>query len=114
MEPGRQCCGSGSRIRRHFDTWIQIPDPKPLFLKLSDKLFGKKLYNSLKTGPNFFLQHFKNKIIYNFVKSVATKKDLATNYFFHPFLLLLFMDPGWVKIRIRDKHPGFATLLEGL
>ncbi len=22
-------------------------------------------------------------------------------------------DPGWVKIRIRDKHPGSATLLVG-
>jgi hypothetical protein len=37
---------------------------------------------------------------------------------FHPYLLLLFLDPGpgmgknqgWVKIRIRDKHPGSATL----
>jgi hypothetical protein len=35
----------------------------------------------------------------------------------HPSLLLLFLDPGseirdpgWVKIRIRDKHPGSATL----
>jgi hypothetical protein len=25
----------------------------------------------LKIGPNFFLQHFKAKIIYNFVKFVA-------------------------------------------
>jgi hypothetical protein len=22
-----------------------------------------------------------------------------------------FVDPGWVKIRIRDKHPGSETLL---
>jgi hypothetical protein len=29
-----------------------------------------------------------------------------TTNFFHPFLLLLFLDPGWVKIRIRDKHSG--------
>jgi hypothetical protein len=50
----------------------RIPDPKPIFL--SDKSLGKKFYNSLKTGPNFFLQHFKNKIILNFVKIVATKK----------------------------------------
>ncbi len=34
----------------------------------------------MKTGPIFFLQHFKNKIILNFVKSVATKKDM-TNFF---------------------------------
>ncbi len=30
-----------------------------------------------------------------------------TTYFFHPSLLL---GMGWVKIRIRDKHPGSATL----
>jgi hypothetical protein len=80
------------------------------------------LDNSLKTGPDFFLQHLKNKIIFNFVKFVATKQGLTTN-FFHPSLLLLFLDPGseiqdpgseirdpeWLKIRIRDKHPGSAT-----
>jgi hypothetical protein len=40
-----------------------------------------------------------------------------TTNFFHLSLLLLFLDPGsgirdpgWVKIRIRDKHPGYATL----
>ncbi len=44
------------------------------------------------------------------MKFVATKKGMTTN-FFHPFLLLRFLDPGWVKIRIRDKHPGSATLL---
>jgi hypothetical protein len=40
-----------------------------------------------------------------------------TTIFFHPSLLLLFFDlgseirdPGWVKIRIRDKHPGSAKL----
>jgi hypothetical protein len=37
----------------------------------------------LKIGPNFFLPHFKNKIVYNFVKFVATKKGL-TKKFFHP------------------------------
>ncbi len=49
---------------------------------------------------------------------MATKKGLTIN-FFHPSLLLLFLDPGSeirdperVKIRIRDKHPGSATLKE--
>jgi hypothetical protein len=91
--------------------------PTPYFLELSDKFLGKKFKNSLKTGPIFFLQHLKNKIIFNFVKFVATKKGFRTN-FFHPSLLLLFLDPGseirdpeWVKIRIRDKHPGSATLI---
>jgi hypothetical protein len=35
----------------------------------------------LKIGPNFFLQLFKNKIIFNFVKFVATKKGLTKNFF---------------------------------
>ncbi len=48
--------------------------PNPYFGELSDNVLGKKFYNSLKIGPNFFLQHFKNKIINNFVKFVATKK----------------------------------------
>jgi hypothetical protein len=67
----------------------------------------------MKNDPNFFLQLFKNKIIFNFVRFVATKKV----FFFHPSLLLLLLDPGseirdWVKIRIRDKHhPGSTTLL---
>jgi hypothetical protein len=84
-----QCCGSGSGIRDRvlFDPWIRnpgsgigffrIPDlgsriPRPYFQELFDNFFGKKFYNSLKIGPNFFLQHFKAKIIYNFVKFVAT------------------------------------------
>ncbi len=32
----------------------------------------KKFFNSLKTGPNFFLQQFKTEIICNFVKFVAS------------------------------------------
>jgi hypothetical protein len=47
---------------------------------------------------------------------MATKKGMTTN-FFHPSLLLLFLDPGsgmgknqdpgsWIQ----DKHPGSATL----
>jgi hypothetical protein len=47
-------------------------------------------------------------------------KKAEQQIFVHPSLLLLFsdpgsgmgknQDPGWVKIRIRDKHPGSATL----
>jgi hypothetical protein len=58
----------------------------------------------------FFSSAFKNKIIFNFVKIVATLKGMKTN-FFHPSLLLLFSDPGygirdpgWEKNRIR--YPG--------
>ncbi len=38
---------------------------------------GKKFYNSLKTGPIFFLQHFKSKIIFNFVKFMDPKKSMT-------------------------------------
>jgi hypothetical protein len=81
-----QCCGSWSRI------------PNPYFWNPSDNFLGKKFYNSLKIGPIFFLQHFKNKIIFSFVKFVATKKVLQ-QIFFRPSLLLLFLDP---RSRIRD------------
>jgi hypothetical protein len=37
--------------------FFRIPDPNSYFLELSDKFLGKKFYNSLKTGPNFFLLH---------------------------------------------------------
>ncbi len=82
-----QCCGSG--IRCFFDPGIRnrfFPDPgsritNPYFWELSDNFLNKKFYNSLKIGQNFFLQHFKNKIIFNYVKFVATKKGMAISFF---------------------------------
>jgi hypothetical protein len=82
--------------------WIRVRDPVSVafltpgsqihsFGSLVTIFWGKKFYNSLKIGPNFFLQHSKHKIIYNFVKSMATKKGLATN-FFSP--LSFGWDPG--------------------
>jgi hypothetical protein len=69
----------------------------------------------LKTGPNFFLQHSKNRIIFNFVKFVATKIGLTINFFTPLFCCCFWIrDPEWVKIRIRDKHPGSATLVLAL
>jgi hypothetical protein len=62
---------------------------------------GKKFNNSLKTGPKFFLQHLKNKIIFNFVKFVATKKGLSAIFFSPLSFLAVFGsgigDPEWVK-----------------
>ncbi len=48
------------------------------------------------------------------MKYVATNKVFITN-FFSPFSFDAVFgseiwDPGWVKIRIRDKHPGASTL----
>ncbi len=55
----------GSGIRCLFDPWIRDPGskwvfsgsriPRPYFEELFDNFFGKKFYNSLKIGPNFFL-----------------------------------------------------------
>ncbi len=81
LDPGSKIGFFGSRI------------PNPYFWELSDNFLGKKFYTSLKIGPNFFLQHFTNKIEFNFVKFMATKQGMTTN-FFHPSPLLLFLDPG--------------------
>jgi hypothetical protein len=87
--------------------FFRIPDRKPIFL-------GRKFYNSLKMGLIFFLQHSKNKIISSFVKFIATKKCMTTNFFPPLSFIAVFgseiRDPGWAKIRIREKHPGSATL----
>jgi hypothetical protein len=61
---------------------------------------GKKFYNSLKTGLNFFLQHLKKKVIFNFVKFVATKKGL-TKIFFSPLSFVVVFGSG-----IRDPGSG--------
>jgi hypothetical protein len=57
------------------------------------------------------------KIIFNFVNFIATKKG-RTNKIFPTtsFLLLLDLrsgirDPGWKKMRIREKNPGTAVCL---
>ncbi len=53
------------------------------------------------------------------MKFVATKKGLTTNLFSPLSFVVVFgskiqkeiRDPEWVKIRIRDKHLGSATLI---
>jgi hypothetical protein len=74
--------------------FFRIPDlgsriPNPYIWEHSEHFLGKTFNNSLKIGPNFFLQHFINKIIFSFVKFVTTKK-VWSQFFFHPSLLLLF------------------------
>ncbi len=72
--------GSGAFVTPGSGIWNRFfPNPgsrisKPYYCELSDNFLGKKFYNSLKIGTIFFLRHFKNKIIFNFVKFVATKK----------------------------------------
>ncbi len=90
--------GSGIRNRFFPDPRSRIPKPYTGIWELGDNFLVKKFYNSLIIGPNFFLQHFKNKIIYNFVKFVATKKGMTTNFFsplpFVPIFGSEIKDPG--------------------
>ncbi len=52
------------------------------------------------------------------MKFVAIKKGMTTNFFSPLSFVTVFgseiRDPEWVKIRIRDKHPGSATLQKPL
>jgi hypothetical protein len=95
------------RIRCLFDPWTRIP--VSYFLELREKFLCKKFYNYLKTRPNFFLQHFKNKIIFNFVRFVATKKGITTNFFSPLSFVEVFgsgiRDPG---SGIRDPGSGMG------
>ncbi len=114
-----QCCGSGYWIRCLFDPWTRIRDPgsgigffwirildlrsripTPYFLELSHKFLGKKFYNSLKIGPNFFL----NEIIFNFANFVAPKKGLTTN-FCSPLSFVVVFGSG-----IRDLGSGIRNV----
>jgi len=83
-----------------------------IFKSLGDKFLGIKFYNSLKIGTNFYLHHFKNKM-FNFVKFMAPKKRYNNKFIFIPVSHGCFWiwDPGWLNIRIRDKHPGSTTLV---
>ncbi len=96
--------------------FFRIPDlgsriPSPYFWELGDNFLGKKFYNSLKIGPNFFLQHFKNKIV-QFCEMDDSKKRYDNSFFFTNVFHCCFWirdprseirDPGWVKIWIRDR-----------
>jgi hypothetical protein len=91
------------------------PDPTPFFSDFNMLIFfSYKIptrwhiifsHKNIIFDPNFFLQHLQNKIVFNFVKFVATKNGVTTN-FFHPSLLLLFLDPG---SGIRDPRSGIRN-----
>jgi hypothetical protein len=58
----------------------------------------------LKIGQNFFLQHFRSKIILNFEKFVATKKGMTT-IFFSPLSFVAVFGSG-----IRDPRSKLYVL----
>ena len=88
-----QCCGSGAFLNP--GSGIRDPElvfsvsriPNPYVWELSENIFCKKLYNSLKIGPNFLLQLFKTEI------SVA--------------------DPGCLSRILIFTHPGSRISLPG-
>ncbi len=63
--------GSGIRNRFFPDPGSRIPNP---YIWGHIENFMGIFNHSLKIGPNFFLKHFKNDIIFNFEKFVTTKK----------------------------------------
>jgi hypothetical protein len=73
--------GSGIGFFRIPDLRSQIPNP--YFRELSDNVLSKKFFNSLKISLHFFLQHFKNKILFSCVKFVASKHEIS--YIFSTF-----------------------------
>ncbi len=86
------------------DLWYRIPNT--YFWKLSDNSLGKSTGTKIlrEFGSNFFFYLFTNKISFNFVIFVATKRGRTTNFFPPPLFLLPFLDPG-----IRDWDPGFLS-----
>jgi hypothetical protein len=80
-----------------------------LFLPLAIGVFAVKSYCFWVTiilsvlVKKSSLYQLKNKIIYNSMIFVATKNCWCW--------CCLIRDPVWIKIKIRDKHPGSATLL---
>ncbi len=116
----RQCCGSGSGIRDRvlFDPWIRDPEYVFSGSRISDPGSQDHIFKSFltiflvkssivlwKLAQILFLQHFKAKIIYNFVKSLATKR--YENYF---FFTSLFCCCFW----IRDPRSGIRDLGSGM
>ncbi len=100
-------------MRCLFDPWIRdlaydIPDPGS---RIPDPGSQSHIFCEVsELAQIFFLYVFKNRTILNFVIFVATKNVCRTTNFFPPPLLLLSLDPRWLKIMIREKHLRSATL----
>jgi hypothetical protein len=108
LTPGSEIRDPGSEIGffRILDVGSRIPNP--YFDSLLTIFWAKCAVILCKVAQIFLSTSSKIKWLKNFVTFVATKKDM-TKIFFHPSLLLLFLDPGseiwdpgWIKIRIRD------------
>ncbi len=96
--------GSGAFLTPGSWIWHRVfPDPylgsQTRIFRSSLTVFGQKVLYLLTDNMSF-----------NFVKFVATKKGKTTNFFAFLFCCCCWIrDPGWIKIRIREKHPRSAT-----
>jgi hypothetical protein len=122
-DPGSKFFHPGSRVKNSLTPGSGIG-----FFRISDPVSQTYIFEGLVTifwvktsiilGKlgQIFLQLIKNIIIFSFVKFVATKNGLTKKKFSPLSFIAVFgseiRDPGWVKIRIRDKHPGSATLVK--
>ncbi len=68
----------------------------------------------MKIGSNFFLEHLKNKLIFNYVKFVATKKGMTINLFSPLSFAAVFgsgiRDPGSGMGKNQDPGSGINIL----
>jgi|LakMenEpi03Aug12_release.lakeMendotaPanAssembly.Ray.scaffolds.fasta_scaffold820432_1 hypothetical protein len=73
--------------------FFRIPDHQPKFLHIFESLETNFWVKSSKSTKTLWLKNFSVPVLFSFVA------------------LVWIRDPGWIKIRIRDKHPGSATLV---
>ncbi len=91
--------GSGTFLTPGFgirNSFFRIQDPGSqthIFKSFGDNFFCIKFYNSLKIGTNFYLHHFKNKIV-QFCEIFGSEKKYNNLFFFHPCLTWLLLDLG--------------------
>jgi hypothetical protein len=91
QKQGQQlCCGSGSGIRRIFDPWIRDPG----WVKNPDNI------------PDHFSENLETIFWVKILKLFDVDPDPGYVGLFYP-------RSGMGKIRIRDKHPGSAPLVNG-
>jgi hypothetical protein len=100
--------GSGIWNKFFPDPGSQISDPRSqthIFEGLVTIFWVKTSIILGKLGQIFFFSLSKIKKIFSFVKFLATKNGL-TKKFFHPCLLLLFLDPGSGMGKNQDPGSG--------
>ncbi len=99
-DPGSGIClfpDPGSRI------------PNLYFWELNDNFWVKSYIILCELAQMFFFA--TSTKIFQFCDICGYKR--GTTNFAHPSLLLLFLDPGWTKIKIRDKYPGPQQWIRG-